>query len=786
MISNSYYDSDERIAKFIREWKTEYYDEMISGDESRKLTFHLSRLRNALLCRYPFDKTGSALEIGAGFGALTGLLSDTFDHVDAVCETPLRAECLRERYSRRSNIDVTLRLSDALSEEKKYDFILALEEPDEEPWIVKLAAGAEMLKEHLDDDGVMLLGLRDATARELLTKVLKTAGFYYIREYYPLPDICITQEIYSQDRLPDASCASRIDFFSPDGSVPAERYAAEIIGRASNGTFAERPPCVLLECRRSEQKNPLSYLSVTMDRDKEHASCLTCRGPVTEKSALFAEGDAHIGRQAENLTRLRGRGLGIVPVSVSGMLKGPEGSRFIIKMPTVTGRTLLDILSETKSRDEIIRLFEKLHADVIASSDIAREDAERGPVLKTAYLDMIPANIFYSGPADMFTYFDQEFTKENAPASFVMYRAIRYTWGALPVLEDVMPMREMMGRFGIDEVTEASFAEEEDAMTAKVRNCELYSQLFAWKKETAPEIFEPDPLHKAVRKVQLDLLKKLDTVCEIYHLRYMAVFGTMLGAVRDEGMVPWDDDIDIAMPRIDYDRLCTVAAEAFERPYFLQTPESDPECFYGGYAKLRNSDTTAAEWFNEGKDCNQGIWIDIFPLDDCAADEEGLKDQQRKVYFRQRLLYAKRYPLWANRMIDSDPKKLSLYYILSSKKSDKKMCKDLYRACTKYPMSGYLTIFACYYSWRGNRNLFRADDIKHLVRVPFEDMTIPVPENYKEWLEKRYGKSFLARPPKERRSPHHEAKYDPEKPYKLYVKTAPKDKTPDGEGEADE
>lgn len=778
MINNSYYDSDERVASFIREWKTEYYDEMIRGDESRKLTMHLSSLRNALLARYPFPKTGRALEIGCGFGAMTGQLSDIFDHVDAVCETELRAECMGVRYSGRKNIDVSMKLSDAVGSGSVYDLILAVEEPDEEPWIAKLSQGAGMLKEILDENGVMLLGIRDTKVVKLIKKVLDQAGFFYIREFYPLPDLSLTQEIYSEKVLPDASCFSRVDFFSPDGSVSAEKFASSVRASIAEGSFPENAPCVLLECRKSMPGSDISYVSVTLDRDREHASCVVSHGSTTEKSALFEEGDAAIGMQADNLNKLRSRGLNVVPVSIAGMMSGGGKGRLRISMPTVKSGTLLARLANEQDRGEVLRLLGKLYEDILFSSEPSKEGAEDEQILKTAFLDMIPANIFYSEAADGFTYFDQEFTKDDAPAKYVMYRAIRYTWEAAPVLEGILPKREAMDRFGIDEEMEASFAEDEDEMTNRVRNCDLYSQIFEWKKDRGGSGVErPDRLHKAIRSVQMDLLKKFDTVCQIYGLRYTAIFGTMLGAVRDRGMVPWDDDIDLAMPRVDYDKLCAVAPEAFEKPYFLQTPESDPECFYGGYAKLRNSDTSAREWFNEDKECNQGIWIDIFPLDDCAPTEEGLKEQQRKVYFRQRLLYAKRYPLWANRMIDSDPKKLSLYYILSSKKSDSKMCKDLYRSCTKYSMTGYLTIFACYYSWRGNRNLYAAEDLKHLVRVPFEDTTIPVPENYREWLERRYGRNFMARPPKESRTPHHHAEYDPDRSYRLTTTTSERTQT---------
>ncbi|MBQ3939443.1 MAG: LicD family protein, partial [Clostridia bacterium] len=84
-----------------------------------------------------------------------------------------------------------------------------------------------------------------------------------------------------------------------------------------------------------------------------------------------------------------------------------------------------------------------------------------------------------------------------------------------------------------------------------------------------------------VHAVQLRLLKEFDRVCRENGLQYFAVHGTLLGAVRHEGFIPWDDDIDVAMPREDYDRFAALAPKALKTGFFFQTPENDPTCFYG-------------------------------------------------------------------------------------------------------------------------------------------------------------------------------------------------------------
>lgn len=116
--------------------------------------------------------------------------------------------------------------------------------------------------------------------------------------------------------------------------------------------------------------------------------------------------------------------------------------------------------------------------------------------------------------------------------------------------------------------------------------------------------------------VMLDLLIELDRVCKKYNIIYYADGGTLLGAVRHKGFIPWDDDIDVVMTRDNYRKLCGVANKEFSCPYFFQTEYTDPGSLYF-HAKLRNSETTAitAKMSNGFYKFNQGIFIDIFPLD---------------------------------------------------------------------------------------------------------------------------------------------------------------------------
>ncbi len=117
---------------------------------------------------------------------------------------------------------------------------------------------------------------------------------------------------------------------------------------------------------------------------------------------------------------------------------------------------------------------------------------------------------------------------------------------------------------------------------------------------------------KKIWAVELAILEKFDQVCKKHHLTYYAFYGTLLGAVRHQGFIPWDDDIDVAMFRDDYEKFQEIAPQEFSDPYFYQSSYTDHRIW--PLSKIRDSRTTAIE-FND-PDLNQGIFIDIFPLDD--------------------------------------------------------------------------------------------------------------------------------------------------------------------------
>lgn len=128
--------------------------------------------------------------------------------------------------------------------------------------------------------------------------------------------------------------------------------------------------------------------------------------------------------------------------------------------------------------------------------------------------------------------------------------------------------------------------------------------------------FEVSDKRKQVWECELYMLEYVKTLCDRYELTYYAIGGTLLGAVRHNGFIPWDDDLDIAMPRKDYEQLLRIIRENPSENISLQSPW-DKQPYFQGHAKLRLKNTTAIrkiQW-PERYEIDQGIFIDIFPLD---------------------------------------------------------------------------------------------------------------------------------------------------------------------------
>lgn len=149
----------------------------------------------------------------------------------------------------------------------------------------------------------------------------------------------------------------------------------------------------------------------------------------------------------------------------------------------------------------------------------------------------------------------------------------------------------------------------------------------------------PEELRR-MQLIQIELLRELDRVCRLHGIRYIIASGTLLGAVRYQGFIPWDDDIDVEMLREDYEAFRKAAGRDLDKRMFFQDHRTD-RGYPWLYGKLRMNGTSAVRVGQEHLNMHSGVFIDIFPRDPMPDSAMGKKSFERIARICRKILYAR-------------------------------------------------------------------------------------------------------------------------------------------------
>lgn len=262
---------------------------------------------------------------------------------------------------------------------------------------------------------------------------------------------------------------------------------------------------------------------------------------------------------------------------------------------------------------------------------------------------------------------------------------------------------------------------------------------------------------KDIQKVSLDILKDVHSFCVSHNINYSLAYGTLIGAIRHKGFIPWDDDIDIIMTRPDYEHFCDCYKS--ER-YQLSTPITSYLCFTRVYDDKETTSVQSVPWLKGKK--RPGVWIDIFPIDSVSNDANEYANQYDKA---SKLLYLQG-------RIRSTKKTINDTFVLRSfstaivKLARAWVGKILFLNKNIDEVNNFYQQVIQQYSWGSTKHwaqLACADNgpkdfgdnewLSSYQLMQFEDAKFYVLKGFNEWLSNKYG-DYMIIPPESEREQH--------------------------------
>lgn len=263
-----------------------------------------------------------------------------------------------------------------------------------------------------------------------------------------------------------------------------------------------------------------------------------------------------------------------------------------------------------------------------------------------------------------------------------------------------------------------------------------------------------------LRKILLETFKTFDSFCSENKIQYIGAYGTVLGAVRHKGIIPWDDDIDVYMTRENYDRFLQLKEKANKTKYKIV--DIHDEGYYTPFAKFYDSETTL--WELESIPFVIGIFIDIFPLDHSCDTIYHTKQQKKQIskWFWRYMFSLRNDTIHSiiHNLIQKDfygfrvSLKFYVYHHLFFAPFKQKL-KNKYLSLIERAKSNtgkdyiYYTTVDCL-----GKSIFKKEWIENTITVRFEDTTIKIPEKYDEYLTYLYG-NYMQPPEPSKRKSHH-------------------------------
>jgi lipopolysaccharide cholinephosphotransferase len=261
-----------------------------------------------------------------------------------------------------------------------------------------------------------------------------------------------------------------------------------------------------------------------------------------------------------------------------------------------------------------------------------------------------------------------------------------------------------------------------------------------------------------IQNIELKILEYVDSICSKNALRYGLTSGSVLGAIRHGGFIPWDDDVDIVMPRPDYERLISIMGKNNGR-YHLSSPYTEPDYIYE-YSKMMDMNTVLIEDPN-GKKIQTHIYIDIFPVDGVPDSRKARRKQYIKVNRIKKIYAVKNRLPYKIRETQGRKKVLySLGNVLLKPFSKSKIMRSLDNVCKKYDFDS--SNYAAVITGQGEKEVLKTSEYQLDGIVQFEGKKFHTYKNPEKYLRQFFG-NYMQLPPENERHGHDSIAYLREK-----------------------
>ena len=266
-----------------------------------------------------------------------------------------------------------------------------------------------------------------------------------------------------------------------------------------------------------------------------------------------------------------------------------------------------------------------------------------------------------------------------------------------------------------------------------------------------------------LQRTEFEILQEFVRICDELDLTYFLVCGSALGAAKYKGFIPWDDDIDAALPREDYEIFCQKAQDMLPEHLFLQNSSTDKQ-FPLIFSKIRHSGTTFIEKSYANTNINHGIYIDVFPLDGYPESVRLKKklEKEKRRYELTRLCCFDIPLTWKTRLLVAAQKVCGIH------KNPQKFVSRLQKHISQYPTKTSKT-WCNHGNWQGKLEYADREQYGNGVWTEFEGLRVRIPEKFDEYLSQKYGDWRSAPPESDMIGHHYHYICDTHRPYTDFI-----------------